>query len=386
MAAPKKSGSTTRSTSQSRSRAQANRPKSSRARAARTAPGATGALKKAAKPRMTPPPRIDENHCASCSLDLRKGDRALFVEEEVGRVFCSEECISTYFAPEIDALERDLERHRQKGRDLSDEARDSFSHLRWVTLEQPDEIWRNRMPSGDWKYTLISEFQPGDKRVWCICQTLFLKGEPSFLFLAVPTQDPVLVARYRKGEQVTISRTPSRKDEATGTAGEGEEADGEAGEAEMAPVDGLADGWTDEETIRARIRRMRTSKDIPESQFEDYEAAVGQTLEAPDEVWSSALVSLPGETDLEESEEDGESRAELEASGQNPRLYHFIKAYADEKPGYWYVIIARDTPEEGQIEILDSFPTNDIKVVESLRVGTLEYGENELPAYSRLVH
>ena len=387
MAAPKKTGSMTRSASQSRSRAPAARPKTNRSRAARAVSGSgTTALKRAPKPRLSAKPKVDENHCASCSLDLRSGDRALFVEEEVGRVFCSEECISTYFAPEIDALERDLERHRQKGRDLSDEERDSFSHLRWVTLEQPDEIWRSRMPSGDWKYTLISEFQPGDRRVWCICQCLFLKGEPSFLFLAIPTQDPVLVARYRSGDQVTITRTAEPRSGKQASPSEeegGEEAQEEAG---LSPVDGLADGWTDEETIRARMRRLRTSKDIPESTFEEYEGAVGQTLEAPDEVWSSALVALSGFEDEETDSSEGDEPSEVETSGQNPRLYHFIKAYQEEKPGYWYVIIARDTPEEGQIEILDSFPTNDIKLVESLRVGTLEYGENELPAYSRLVH
>jgi hypothetical protein len=374
-----------------RSNATAGRSKASnKTRATRTAPSTVKRVAKVAIPRKQ---KVSEHHCASCAADLRKGDRALFVEEEVGRVFCSEECISTYFTPEIEGLERDLDRHRQRARDLTNEERESFSHLRWVTLEQPDEIYRQKLPSGDFKYTLISEFQPGDRRVWCVCQCLFLRGEPSFLFLAVPTQDAALVAHYRVGERVTLSRPDSaaagkdareKTEKPLAAESEGDEAGAGEELPQLSGSDGLADSWTDEETIRARMRKIRSNRDIPENRFEEYEASVGQTLESPDEVWSSALVSLAPVEETVETEEREEG--EQDGSGQNPRLYHFIKAYSEEKPDYWYVVIARDTQEEGQIEILDSFPTNDSKVVESLRVGTLEYGENELPAYSRLVH
>jgi len=335
--------------------------------------------------------KVDENHCASCGTDLRKGERALFVEEEVSRVFCTEECIATYFSPEIEALERDFQRHRQKARDLTDEERESFAHLRWVTLEQPDEIWREKTASGDWRYTLISEFQPGESRVWCIAICLFLRGEPSFLFLAIPTRDPALVGHYRRGDRLKRTRVEPKAGE--DTAEESDEANSQALEVNSTAVpaaaeassgtDGLADSWTDEETIRAKMRLIRSKKDIPESRFEEFEASMGQTLEAPDEVWSTALT--PAVVADEEGDEEDDAEG-AEASGDPLRLYHFIKAYSEESPPYWYVVIARDTQEEGQIEVLDSFPTTDLKLVETLRIGTHEFGENEAPAYSRLVH
>src|SRR5947209_5507412 len=42
--------------------------------------------------------------CTHCSKDLSREDRALFVEEEIGRVFCSEDCIAAFFAPEVERL------------------------------------------------------------------------------------------------------------------------------------------------------------------------------------------------------------------------------------------------------------------------------------------
>jgi hypothetical protein len=383
MAAPKKAPVSSRRTGSLKAAA----PKKKEARS--PAVVSKTSKKTANKPKFAPKVKaFDEHHCASCSSDLRKGERALFVEEEVGRVFCTEECISTYFASDIDALERDWQSHRQRAKDLTDEERDSFAHLRWVTLEQPDEIWRERTAAGDWRYTLISEFQPGDRRVWCVVTCLFLRGEPSFLFLAVPTQDQALVAHYRKGERISRTKVVPKAGHAEGesesfdsTADAGEET---AAGSELVSTDGLADSWTHEETIRAQMRRLRSKNDIPESRFEEFEASVGQTLEAPDEVWSSALASsqVAEEDDLGAGDEEMEQEGAVSA----PRLYHFIKAYSEEAPPYWYVVIARDTQEEGQIEVLDSFPTNDAQLVESLRVGTHEFGENEPAAYSRLVH
>src|SRR6185437_11906083 len=84
---------------------------------------------------------LSEETCQHCSKTLMSDERALFVEEEVGRIFCSEACIAAFFAPEIERLEKDYLR-KVSGSDLSKEERESFSHLRWITLQEPDEIWR----------------------------------------------------------------------------------------------------------------------------------------------------------------------------------------------------------------------------------------------------
>src|SRR5690606_27737236 len=138
--------------------------------------------------------------CVQCEQPLETGDRALFVEEEVGRIFCSEKCIVAYFGPEIERLEHEYA-HWLSDRDLPGPARDELSHLRWDALADPIEVWRQKTLAGDQRYTFISEFEPsGVGQVWCICLCLVLRDEPSFLYVAVITRDRALLEKYRRGE------------------------------------------------------------------------------------------------------------------------------------------------------------------------------------------
>ena len=100
-------------------------------------------------------PRIEQDRCIHCARSLRGDDqRALYVEEEVGRVFCSEECITAHFAPEIKRMEAEYF-ERLPANDLPGEERDGFAHLRWITLQEADEIWGETNGTGDYRYTLV---------------------------------------------------------------------------------------------------------------------------------------------------------------------------------------------------------------------------------------
>jgi hypothetical protein len=296
-----------------------------------------------------------EGACQSCSKDLRGSDKALFVEEEIGRTFCSEECIANYFTPEIDRLEKDYFR-KLSPNDLSGDERESLAHLRWITLQEPDESWREKTLSGDFRYTLISEFQPQDKKIWCICICLFLRGEPSFLYLAFATRNAAMANSYRKGERVQLTREGNR-----GNAKHQKEPQ------EIPPgtsMDGLASAWTEDETLRAQLTQERRSDDIPHADFSLYQSCLEETLEGPDEVWS-----------VEMTEKDSFN------------LYHFLRFYPDENPGVWYIIVARETEDEEQIEILDAFPTRDSSLVDRYRRGHQEIGTGEANrTQTRVVH
>ncbi len=298
-----------------------------------------------------------EECCFNCSKDLRSAEKALLVEEELSRIFCTEECISAFFGPEIARLEKQYFKLLSPS-DLNAEAREKNAHLRWLTLEEPDEVWREKTLAGDYRYTLISEFQPGSKPVWCVCITLFLRGEPSFLYLAFPTKNAAMVNAYRRGERVQWSRSKADGGKQIHASA------GEKGE-QPAPTDGLAAAWTHEETLRAQINVKRRSDDIPNEDYELYQGCVDKTLEEPDEVWSLRT--------------DGED---------SPRIYHFIRHFPEEKPGVWYLIVARETDDPEQIEILDAFPTKDQSLAERFRQGEQEIGSEEpaVSSPSRLVH
>lgn len=306
--------------------------------------------------------------CAYCSQDLAGEARALFVEEEVGRVFCSEQCIAQYFTPDIERLEKEYFR-RLSDNDLSASERESLAHLRWITLQEPDEVWREKTLAGDNRYTLISEFQPGVKRVWSVCICLFLRGEPSFLYLAFVTRNAAMVNAYRKGEPVEWTR-PKRQTQ-TGEAEDGVVDEGEmsglpTGD-ESGPSDRLADSWTEDETYLAQLRQGRSADDIPPEEFEPYHSNMQETLESPNEVWS------------------------LKLGANSPKLYHFIRHYQEfqgEPEPFAYVVLARETDDEEQIEVLDAFPTRDESLLDQLRRGEQEVGETvEVPlSSSRTVH
>jgi hypothetical protein len=301
-------------------------------------------------------PVSDEN-CWHCTKSLRGDDqRALYVEEEVGRVFCSEACIAAFFTPEIDRLEKDFFK-RLSSSDLTGEERESLAHLRWITLQEPDEVWREKTLAGDYRYTLISEFKPGAKKVWCVCICLFLKGEPSFLYMAFPTRNSAMVNHYRKGEQIEWepSAPPWLRPQAAAPAPEPE-----------GKSDRLGTAWTEDETFLAQFNRERSADDIPVEEFSTYDSCVEESLETPDEVWSIQTGSL--------------------------KLYHFIRYYeagsgkSDEN--FWYVIVARETTDDDQqIEIVDLFPTRDQSLVDHYRQGEQEVGDARPGAQTaRLVH
>jgi hypothetical protein len=277
---------------------------------------------------------VSAEHCTACGKGLKGEDRALFVEEEVGRIFCSEDCITQHFQTDIDVIEKEYFKFRPKD-DLTPDEREQFAHLRWVTIQEPDEIWQEKRPAGDHRYTLISEFKPGAKTVWCVCICLFLRGEPSFLYMAFPTRSKALVARFRKGEEVEW--------ETAAANGKNVDSDAEA-------TDGLAASWSQSETIRAEIHTTRTANDIPAEEFGLYENLLEKTLEAPDELW------------ILESEDDGE-----------PDRYHFIRYFPDEETGpIHYIVVAQESEQTESLEVIEQIPTRSMDVAKQFRKGRKE--------------
>jgi len=293
---------------------------------------------------------VSAEHCTACGKGLKGEDRALFVEEEVGRIFCSEDCITEHFQADIDSIEKEYFKYRPKD-DLTPDEREQFAHLRWITIQEPDEIWQEKRPQGDHRYTLISQFKPGTKSVWCVCICLFLRGEPSFLYMAFPTKSKALVERFRKGEQVEWETAAANR-----TAVE----DGDA-----TATDGLADGWSQNETIRAEIHTHREAKDIPAEEFGLYEGLLEKTLEAPDELW------------VLESKDDGE-----------PDLYHFIRYFPDEESGpVHYIVVAQESENTESLEVIEQIPTRDANIAKQFRKGKQEQVvEDEDDVGTRTIH
>lgn len=274
-------------------------------------------------------------HCSECKKTIAAVDQALFVEEDVGRFFCAEPCIVKHFTPEIEKLERQYGKY-VKAQDLSTSERERYAHLRWTTLEKPEELWREKTASGDQRYCLVSEYQPDQKPVWAVAICLMLRSEPSFLYLAFVTSDKELVNTFRRGDQLTTVK-----------ASNSEIPQLEAMSEKVAALeDRLGEPWTEADSVRAMLIKGRKTNDIPNEDFGFYQKCLEETLQIPNELWSYLPKSAK-------------------------RIYHFIKRYDHDDP-YWYVVIAKDTSDETQIEIVDVFPTRDEKLIELCRYGRKE--------------
>jgi hypothetical protein len=280
--------------------------------------------------------RSSKIHCCQCDKVISTREEALFVEEEVGRVFCEEGCIVAHFTPEIEKLEREYGKHVSPD-DLSSGERERFAHFRWMALENPDEIWMEQTPKGDHRYTLVSEYSPEQKKVWAVATCLMLRGEPSFLYLAFVTADRNLVDVFRRGDRMQVARGIAEAESGNPVSEEVE-----------APMitDRLAEAWTESDSIRALILKGRKESDIPPEDFGFYQKCLEETLQTPNELWSYLPKSAK-------------------------RIYHFIKRYDHDSP-FWYVVIAKDAADESQIEIIDVFPTRDQELIQLCRHGKKE--------------
>lgn len=306
--------------------------------------------------------------CCYCEVDLRSEDKALFVEEDVGRIFCSEDCIVNYFRPEIERLESEYFNLIPK-HELSEDDREKLIHLRYECLENPDEIWREKTITGDNRFCLISEFNHGTIAVWCVCISLFLKGEPSFLYLSFMTNSTSLIDYYRRGERMEWVVNENKEMELSSEVDDELEEDTKLEVNGSQFIDGLADPWTDSETLRAKNLQERVASDIQLKDFHKHNEKLHATLQDPDEVWV------------------------IESQDESPlAFYHFLKLYktsSDKKEnGLWYIVIARESEnDEEQLEIIDCFPTRDYSMADRYRVGRQEVGDETVSTSSnRMVH
>lgn len=312
--------------------------------------------------------RTNQTECSMCGKDLRLLERALFVEEEVGRTFCCEECIAEYYQDDIQVLEKKYLRLRGKD-DLTAEERQRYAHLRWMTMEEPEEIYKEKTEPGEFRYTLISSFHPDEKKVWSICICLFLKGEPSFLYLAFSTQKLSLVKQFRKGEKMSApNRAQLKKDKKSGLSLQTKSSSAAQQSRDEENLDRLATDWTENENLRAKLQSHKNVKDIKMKDYGLFEHLADPTLETPDELW------------VQEAKDDAE-----------PDQYSFIRYFPNESTekenGVWYIVTAQESEESEQLELLTQIPTTDAKLVENYRKGRSQKIVSEKnDAENRFIH
>jgi phage-Barnase-EndoU-ColicinE5/D-RelE like nuclease2 len=252
----------------------------------------------------------------------RKPEDGIVIDSAHGLVFKSEEDLYNHFAADIQLLEREFFALRSAEKDVPEESFASFDRQLDPTLDDPDEIWEDTESLADRRvFIYMRVFEGG---VTHVAVSYLTEDTPSFVYLHFPTQDTALVEKYRRGQMVFHR---SDHDVPSGAL------DGDA----LFEKDELAVGL-----YRAMLK-LRSDKDIPESEFRRYADSRESTLEDADEIWRNA-----------------DSLGNV--------LVSFVKEFNEGEDFHYIVVTIEDAPS-GSHALLFSFPTKDKSLVDRYRHG-----------------
>lgn len=283
--------------------------------------------------------------CANCRASLSELDRVLFVEKEIGRCFCSEDCIREYFQPTVEQMEGELGKLRS-AQDFSEIERKKLDHYRILTLQDPDEVWLNQAESGERYFTFISRFEHGSQKFTYVSVCLTIDGIPSFVFLAFPTCDEDLVDQYRRGQDLKV-RDPIADPSILPSTYEIEKRLDEQRTKQMAKED-----------LEKLAQEQRHPQDIPKDSFEKFETYVDPTLDDPDEIWTfTDADNISWYTFI--------SRHHLDPSHDKPNS----RTSSGEQ--FTMIVVCRNTAQTGlkELQVVFAFPTLDPAFVQQFRRG-----------------
>jgi hypothetical protein len=171
--------------------------------------------------------------CRSCQKALKNLPRVYFVEENPQKIFCSEQCIQTHYAPLMGQM---VEEYQKLAKLSPQRSRSPSKHEVQRLLDLPDEHWMFLLPQGPEIHVWIANQTEARTPTWLLALTLCIKGAPSYLLVSFATTDAVLLEKYKRGEK------------------------------QMDPIHMIGE-------IRAH-------------EFEQYDQYFDRTLHQPDEVWS----------------------------------------------------------------------------------------------------
>lgn len=250
----------------------------------------------------------------------------IVIDEKRGLVFQSEEELYDHFLPQIQALEKEYFSARSDD-DIKEQDFPKYEELLNHVLDDPDEIWEDATSIFGFKVrAYVGHYTAGGETVYYVALAYVTGDTPSFVYLHFPSNDLSLVDRFRRG---TLVYDRVLKEVEKGAV------DGDA----LSEGDDLAVGL-----YRAMLT-LRSEKDIPETEFRQYENLREVTIEEPDEIWRT--------NDL---------------SGNI--LVSFVKEFTDdETPDLHYIVVTIEDTPSGSHALLFSFPTNDRSLVDRYRHG-----------------
>lgn len=256
--------------------------------------------------------------------------KEIVIDAEKNLIFSNEDELFAHFEGEIKTLEKGFFNWRRES-DISEKLFHNYEQRLEKTLESPDEIWRNNEDLLDQSVTVyikVFEIPDSDEIEYYVAVTYLTDDIPSFIYLHFPSNDIDLVERYRDGDLV-YSRALLDVPEGA--------IDGDA----LSEADEFALGHYE------AMMLLRSSNDIPESEFREFGDYREVAVEEADEIWRRA-------------------------DSMGNVLVTFVKDFSEEEDDdtelYYLAVTLEDTPSNSHV-LMFSFPTNDENLVDRYRQG-----------------
>ncbi len=253
----------------------------------------------------------------------------IVIDETQGLIFENEKTLFGYFNPTIELLEARYQKYYRSSLDFNqDEIQARMDRLE-ITLDDPDEIWLSQSVSREYSiHTFVRHFLEAEEDTFFVCSAYLSVEErvPTFIFIQFCTKDVDLLEQFRTDEIIF-----HRKLEAIQFAAiEGDS---------LMEGDFLAIG------LLESMLKLRSEKDIPNEDFQQFSIHREDTINNPDEIWKQIT-------------SDGHV------------LVTFIKDISDQTKTDTHYVVVCEEDESNQIHsLLFSFPTNDLALLERYQQG-----------------
>jgi hypothetical protein len=274
--------------------------------------------------------QVPELSSKSKSLKKKFQDKELIIIDETqGLIFENEKTLFGYFNATIESLEDKYKSGYNSAKDFNeDEVRERNKYLE-ETLEDPDEIWLNNGFSREFSiHTFVRHFNlNNDDCFFVACVYLTVDEKiPTFIFIQFATKDVDLLEDFRREEIIFHRKLES---------------------IQFAAIEGdsLMEGDFFAIGLLESMIKLRSEKDVPTAQFQDFAQYRDETINGPDEIWK-----------------------QLTSDGHI--LVTFLRDISDGTEADLHYVVVTEEDESNQVHsLLFSFPTRDLSLLDRYRQG-----------------
>ncbi len=248
-------------------------------------------------------PFLVADNCTQCGVDFKtlgndqEESRLYFVETEVARCFCSQECIQDYFTPVtqvyVDLFSKALKPHAEK--DFDSYSQSKFKAYQALTLEEPDAVETITLDSGDKHYIYSAHFELpktshlGSCGFEFVVACLSIQNIPSFVFIGFATKEPQVKFAFieackqmlSKADVVSIKPTEYKTQKTSDVLSD---TNSTAQECSLLRLNKTP--HSDAEAFRKLYIELKQVGDLEDSEFAQFDKYLDDTVDDPDEVWS----------------------------------------------------------------------------------------------------